>query len=62
MSATLLCPICKEEVVPSDDVEAGDTLACEKCGTVLVVRDKKAFKSLELQGTEIKKGEPVISL
>jgi hypothetical protein len=58
----LLCPVCKGEVVGSSEAEDGDMFSCDKCGAVLVVRDKKAFKTLDLQGPDFKKGQPVISV
>jgi DNA-directed RNA polymerase subunit RPC12/RpoP len=62
MSLMLKCPICKEEVISSGDAEDGDGIECENCGTILVVRDKRSFKSLELMGSDTKKGEPTVSL
>ncbi len=50
MPNMMLCPICGNEVMPESDGKEGEIVSCQKCGTDLRVRDKKAFKSFDLPG------------
>ncbi|MFH0961175.1 MAG: hypothetical protein V1820_00635 [archaeon] len=50
MPNMLVCPICGDEIMPELEGNDGEVLTCDNCGADLVVRDKKAFKSLDLVG------------
>jgi Zn-finger nucleic acid-binding protein len=62
MGTMLYCPVCKAEIVDSENAEDGDTETCPSCGRVFVVRDFKKFKSLRFPEEKNPRNDPVISV